>query len=140
MAARQWSMAAEGSDLLAMALELQAEGTGDEEAVASLVEAAHGSATTLMSGCAYALSLARGMPYDSANQRTLRLLTAALQHAVHTSGEEPSEDRDSLLRHIVEVAGGAAMAPPAVASRIAELDADLETLRPASDNEAPASS
>jgi len=132
-------MSVEGSDLLALVLELAAEGGHDEDIVTSLVETACGSPTTLMAACAYALSLARDLPYDSANERTLRLLTQALQRAVHTSGEAPSEDHDSLLRHIVEYSGGAAMTPGAVASRSAAVDADLATLRNSEDSE-PASS
>lgn len=123
----------EGSDLLALVLELSAEESADGEIVDALVVAAHGHPTPLMGACAYALSLARDLPYDTANERTLRLLTEALQRAVHSSGEAPSEDRDSLLRHIMEYSGGSAMAPRAVASRMAELDADLEALRPSED-------
>lgn len=130
----------EGADLLALVLELVAEGSDDDDIVRSLVMAAGGNATTLMGACAYALSLARDMPYDPGNERTLRLLTEALQRAVHTSGESPSEDHDTLLRHIVEYSGGWSVAPDAVAARTAELDADLETLRPSDDGEAAASS
>lgn len=132
-------MAADGPDLLALVLELTADGAGDEEAVASLVEAAHGSASTLMGACAYALSLARDLPYDSANERTLQLLTVALHRAVQASGDVPVDDRATLLRHIVEFSGGAAMAPGAVAERVAELDASLDTLRAAGDSGAPTS-
>ena len=130
----------EGADLLALVLELVAEGSDDDAIVGSLVMAAGGSATTLMGACTYALSLARDMPYDTGNERTLRLLTGALQRVVHTSGAAASDDRDTLLRHIVEYSGGWSMAPPAVASRVAELDADLETLRPTDDDEPAASS
>ncbi len=130
----------EGADLLALVLELAAEGTDDDDIVRSVVMAAGGSATTLMGACTYALSLARDMPYDTGNERTLRLLTEALQRAVHTSGESPSEDHYTLLRHIVEYSGGWSVAPEAVATRTAELDADLETLRPSEDGEAAGSS
>lgn len=127
----------EGADLLALVLELTAEGSGDDDIVSSLVMAAGGSATTLMGACTYALSMARDMPYDTGNERTLRLLTEALQRSVHSSGEIP-EDRDTLLRHIVEYSGGWSMTPPAVASRMAEVEADLETLRPPEDDGAAA--
>jgi hypothetical protein len=133
-------MSMEGADLLALVLELVAEGSDDDDIVGSLVMAAGGSATTLMGACTYALSLARDMPYDAGNERTLKLLTAALQRAVHVSGAASSEDRDTLLRHIVEYSGGWSMTAPAVASRVAELNADLETLRPPDDDGATASS
>ncbi len=126
-------MSMEGADLLALVLELVAEGSDDNEIVSSAVMAAGGSATNLMGACTYALSLTKDMPYDKGNERTLRLLTEALQRAVHTSGETSSEDRDTLLRHIVEYSGGWSMAPDAVATRTAELDAELETLRPPED-------
>lgn len=133
-------MSAEGPELLALALALEAEGADDEQVIASLVELAQGSCISLMGASAYALSLARDMPYDTANERTLSLLTRALQQAVHMSGAVPSDDRATLLRQIVETSGGASMTPGAVASRVAQLDADLETLRITGDGEAPAAS
>lgn len=85
---------------------------------------------------ALALSLARGMPYDAANERTLRLLTRALQQAVHMSGEMSSEDDHAvLLEQIVQYSGRASVEPGAVASRTAELDADLDKLRATGDGE-----
>lgn len=123
-------MATDGPELLALALSLEAEDVADEEAVASLVESAGGSATALMGAYAFALSLARDMPYDTSHERTLGLLTRALQRAVRMSGEhQPPDDAATLLRHIVEVSGQASVGPGAVASRSAELDADIDHLR-----------
>lgn len=131
--ARRWGMSADGPELLALALSLEADGVGEEAAVASLVESAQFSCTKLMAACAYALSLARDMPYDAANERTLQLLTQALQWAVRMTGESASEDHTVLLDQIVESSGRASVAPAAVASRTAEVDADLDKLRAAGD-------
>lgn len=133
-------MLAYGPELLALALSLEADGADDEETVAALVESARCSGTTLMAACTYALSLARDMPYDNANERSLGLLTRALKQAVRMSGEVASQDRAVLLDQIVQSSGRASLAPGAVASRMAELDADLANLRHSSDSEAPATS
>lgn len=122
-------MRPDGPQLLALALELAAHGADDDETVAILVEAAQGSATTLMAAGAYAVSLARDLPHDVAHERTVGLLTLAVQRAVQRSGDPIAEDRAGLLRHILEVSGGAPMTRHAVATRTAELDADLEKLR-----------
>lgn len=131
-------MSADGSELLALALSLEADGTDDEAVIASLVATAQGSATALMSACAYALSLSRDMPYDTANERTLDLLTQAAQQAVRTSGDIPSQDVAPLLQQIVEISGRASVTPGAVASRTAEVDADVEKLRAGGGSEEPA--
>lgn len=127
----------DGPELLALALALEADGATDDEAVASLVEAAECSATTLMGAYAYALSLARDMPYDTSNERTLGLLTRALQRAVRLSGEHQSTDEATLLQHIVEVSGKASVTPSAVASRTAEVEAVVDNLRPPDEDGAP---
>lgn len=123
----------DGPELLALALSLEAEDVSDEEAVVSLVEGAGCSATALMGAYAYALSLARDMPYDTSNERTLGLLTRALQRAVRLSGEQQSSDGATLLQHIVEVSGKASVGPSAVALRTAEVEADVDHLRAAAD-------
>lgn len=123
-------MTTDGRELLALALALEAEDADDEQAVASLVDSAGCSATALMGAYAFALSLARDMPYDTTNERTLRILTQALQRAVRLSGERHDADETAgLLQHIVEVSGQGAVGPGAVASRTAELEADLGHLR-----------
>ena len=126
-------MATAVSELLALALALAHDGDGTSpgtEAVESLVESADGSPTALMGAYALALSLARDMPYDTSNERTLSLITRALQRAVRLSGQRHAADgSDNLLRHIVDVAGQAAFAPDAVASRTAEVEDDLGHLR-----------
>jgi hypothetical protein len=123
-------MATDGRELLAVALGLEAEEPDDELVVAELLEAAEGSPTALMGAYAFALSLARDMPYDTSNERTLAILTRALQRAVRASGERhDSEVTAGLLSHIVEVSGKAAMGPQAVAERVAEVDADVGILR-----------
>ena len=123
-------MTTDGRELLALALALAAEDADDEQAVASLVDSAGCSATALMGAYAFALSLARDMPFDTSNERTLRILTEALQRAVRLCGERHDGDATAgLLQHIVEVSGQAAVAPRAVASRTAELEADLDHLR-----------
>lgn len=129
-------MAAAASELLAQALALAHGGDHetDEQAVAVLVDIAEYSPTALMGAYALALSLARDMPYDTSNERTLSLLTRALQQAVRLSGVHHTPDGTaSLLRHIVEIAGKSAMTPGAVASRTAEIDADVGHLRPHDD-------
>ena len=120
-------MAAAASELLAHALAFSLEGhAGGRDPVDELVEIADCSPTVLMGAYALALTLARDMPYDTSNERTLGLLTQALQRAVRLSGERGSPDGSaSLLRHIVEVAGQSALAPGAVASREAEVEADV---------------
>ena len=128
-------MSADGPELLALALSLESDGVAQEEAVAALLESAQCSCTTLMTACGYALSLVRDMPYDAANERTLELLTQALQRAVRITGEPPSHENTVLLDQIVEISGRASVAPGAVASRMAELDADLDKLRSAGDGE-----
>jgi len=133
--ARRWDMSAGGPELLALALSLEADGVGQEEAVTALLESAQCSCTTLMAACAYALSLVRDMPYDAANERPLQLLTDALQRAVRITGEPPSQDNTVLLDQIVEISGRESVAPGAVASRMAELDADVDKLRAAGDGE-----
>lgn len=123
-------MSAGGSELLALALALEAEDTSDADAVAALVRAADGSPSALMGAYAYALCLAKDLPYDPGNDRTLALLTSALQRAVRDYGEHGRGDGTSLLEHIVEVAGLRQVSTAAVAGRDAELQADLDRLRP----------
>lgn len=125
-------MPATGSELLALALALEVEASSDEEAVAALVAAADASPTALMGAYAYALCLAKDMPYDTSNDRTLGLLTTALQQAVREHGEHGRGDA-ALLEHIVEVSGAAPLSAAAVASRAAALQADLDKLRPPGD-------
>lgn len=127
-------MHADGPELLGLALSLEAAGTDDDEVVTSLLEAARCSVTALMGACTHALSLSRDMPYDETSQRTLDVLTRAAQQAVRMSVDIPSEDRAPLLDHIVEISGRAAVAPGAVASRTAEVDADMDHLRPPGDS------
>ena len=122
-------MSADGSELLALALSLDADGVDEDEAVDSLVMTAEASATTLMGACAYALSLSRDMPYDRANEHTLALLTRAAQQAVRICWNVPSGDRAWLLHQIVEASGRASIGPRAVASRSAEVEADVGKLR-----------
>lgn len=138
--ARQWRMPAYGPELLALALSLGADDADEDEAVAVLIETARCKATSLMGACAYALKLAEDQPYDPSNERVVNLLTRALQQAVRLSGEQPSGDRAILIDQIVEISGRASLAPGAVASRTAEVDADLEKLRAALDHQAPAAS
>lgn len=133
-------MSADGPELFALALSLEADGVEEEDAVSALVESAQCSGTSLMAACAYALSLARDMPYDAVTARTVALLTRALQRAVRLSGQVVSEDHAVLLEQIVQFSGQASVAPGAVASRMAELDADLDKLRSAADGEASAAS
>ncbi|HVM04198.1 MAG TPA: hypothetical protein VM242_03405 [Acidimicrobiales bacterium] len=131
-------MATDGRELLAVALGLEAEELDDELVVAELLEAAEDSPTALMGAYAFALSLARDMPYDTSNERTLAIITRALQRAVRASGERhDSEATAGLLSHIVEVSGRAAVAPQAVAERVAEVDADVGILRHASGDDLP---
>ena len=128
-------MTADGRELLAVALGLEAEEPDDELVIAELLDAAEGSPTALMGAYAFALSLARDMPYDTSNERTLAILTRALQRAVRASGERhDSEATAGLLSHIVEASGKAAMGPQAVAERVAEVDADVGTLRHTDDD------
>ena len=132
--ARRLSMAADGSELLALALSYSTEQVAHIEAVESLVEASGYSPTSLMAACSYAQAMARDKPLDTSNQRTLDLLTRAVQRAAHLagaqdSGEQDAADRAPLMDSIVETAGEAAVAPGAVASRTAELDAAVDSLR-----------
>ncbi|HET7489405.1 MAG TPA: hypothetical protein VFJ85_15870 [Acidimicrobiales bacterium] len=120
-----------GPELLALALALSTEGVPEDEAVGALIDTAQCRATSLMGACAYALKLAEDRPYDASSERIVILLTRALQQAVRMSGEQPSNDRAILLEQIVEFSGRASLAPGAVASRTAEVDADLENLRAA---------
>lgn len=125
-------MATDARELLGLALALASEGDDDERVIDELVEAADGSATALMGAYAFALSLARDLPYDTSNEHTLSVLTRALQRAVRLSGEHHDHDHDGtvgLLRHIEEVAGRAAVRPEAMESRAAEVDADVGSLR-----------
>lgn len=124
-------MTTDGRELLGLALALAAEEPRDDHVVEALVEAAGASPTSLMGAYAFALSLARDLPYDTSNERTLGLLTRALQQAVRLSGLRHDHDHETvgLLRHIEEIAGKAAVRPEAVASRVAEVDADVGTLR-----------
>lgn len=127
---RQWVMTTDGRELLGLALALAADDPVDEHVVEALVEAADCSPIALMGAYAFALSLARDLPYDTSNERTLNLITRALQRAVRLSGERHAHDGTvGLLRHIEEIAGRAAVHPEAVASRVAEVDADLGALR-----------
>lgn len=75
------------------------------------------------------LSLARDMPDDTSHERTLGVLTKALQRAVRLSGERGSSEAPTLLQHIIEVSSRASVAPTAVASRSAEVDAGVDSLR-----------
>lgn len=125
-------------ELLALALELEADSVAEEAAIATLVEAAAGSPITLMGAYAYALSLAHDRPYDLSNEHMLGLLTKALQRAVRLSGEHRSHDGAGLFQHIVDVSGQQAVTPSAVAARTAEVEADLAQLRPAEEPSAPA--
>ncbi|MFP5376776.1 MAG: hypothetical protein ACLGIO_08355 [Acidimicrobiia bacterium] len=124
-------MTTDGRELLGLALALEDEGAEDERVIDALVEASRCSPTALMAAYAFALSLARDLPYDTSNERTLGLITRALQRAVRLSGQRQAADgTPGLLRHIEEVAGQAAVRPDAVASRTAEVDADLVGLWP----------
>ena len=126
-------MTTDGRELLGLALALETESADDERVIAALIDAADCSPTALMGAYAFALSLARDLPYDTSNERTLGLITRALQRAVRLSGQNHAPDGTaSLLGHIVEVAGRAALQPDAVARRTAEVDADVGTLRHAS--------
>ena len=122
-------MPADGPELLAMALSLGIENVADIEAVESLVEASGYSPTSLMAACSYAQAMARDKPLDTTNERTIDLLTRAVQRAAYLAGEQEAADRTPLLEHIVETAGESAVAPGAVASRTAELDAAVDQLR-----------
>lgn len=132
-------MTTDGRELLGLALALESESADDEWVITALIDDAGASPTALMAAYAFALSLARDLPYDTSNERTLSLITRALQRAVRLSGQRHEPDGTaSLLGHIVEVAGRAAVRPEAVALRVAEVDADLGTLRHARAAEAPA--
>lgn len=128
-----------GPELLALALALSTEDVSEEDAVGVLIDTAQCRATSLMGACAYALKLAEDRPYDSSSERVLTILTRALQQAVRLSGEQPSNDRAVLIDQIVEISGRASLDPGAVASRTAEVDADLEKLRAAVEREPTAS-
>jgi hypothetical protein len=122
-------MPADGPQLLALALSLEADEVPGEEAVDALLGAAGHSPTALMGAYAYALCLARDMPYDARNDQTLGLLTRALQRAVRHSADYPGSEGTSLLEHIVEASGMGPLDPSAVASRTAEVQAGLDMLR-----------
>lgn len=122
-------MPADGSELLALALSFGIEDVPDIEAVESLVEASGYSPTSLMAACSYAQAMARDKPLDTTTERTIELLTRAVQRAAYLAGEQESADRAPLMEHIVETAGEAAVTPGAVASRSAELDAAVDQLR-----------
>lgn len=133
-------MPADGSELLALALSYSIEDVADLEAVEALAEASGYSPTSLMSACSYAQAMARDKPLDTSNERTLDLLTRAVQRAAYLSGEQEAADRAPLMEQIVETAGEAAVEPGAVASRTAELDAAVDQLRAGVDAEGPAGS
>ena len=122
-------MPAAGHELLALALSLQVEETDAEAVVDALLESAEHSPTALMGAYAYALCLARDMPYDPGSEHTLGLLTKALHRAVRHAGALRGGEGTNLLEHIVAVSGSAPLAPGAVASRSGELQADVERLR-----------
>jgi len=124
-------MTIDGRELLGLALALAAEDTDDERVVSELVDGSGCSPRALMGAYAFALSLARDLPYDTSNERTLGLLTRALQRAVRLTGQHhgPDDGTDGLLQHIVDVSGRSAVRPEAVASRVAEIDADVGSLR-----------
>lgn len=128
-------MSADGPELLAVALSLaiEVDDFGEETAIEALVEASGCSPSALMGAYAYGLSLAREQPYDASNERTLGFLTRALQRAVRLCGEHQAAEGASLLELIVQVAGSASVTPTAVASRTAEVDADIDHLRPSDD-------
>jgi hypothetical protein len=125
-------------ELLALALELESESVAEESAIATLVEAAGCSPTTLMGAYAYALSLAHDQPYDLSNEHMLGLLTKALQRAVRLSGEQRTHDGAGLFQQIVDVSGRRSVTASAVAARTAEVEADVAHLRPIEDPSAPA--
>lgn len=131
-------MATDGPELLALALSLEADEVPEEEAVGALMQSAEYSPTALMGAYAYALCLARDMPYDPRGEQTLGLLTKALQRAVRHGTEHTGGEGTSLLEHIVEASGMGPLAPSAVASRTAEVRAGLDMLRPAPDDDAAA--
>lgn len=120
----------DGPELLALALELEADAVAPESAIATLLEAAGRSPTTLMGAYAYAHSLAEDQPYDECTEHMLDLLTKALQRAVRLTGKNQVTDAPGLYQHIIDVSGRGSVAPGAVASRMAEVDADIDLLRP----------
>lgn len=123
----------DGPELLALALELEADAVGVDAAVTTLVEAAGSSLTSLMSAHAYARSLAQDRPYDASTLHMVDLLSRALKRAKRLYEEQPRPDPTSLFQHIIDISGSAAVSPDAVASRTAEVDADVEHLRPHDD-------
>lgn len=125
-------MSSDATELLALALSLATEVDefGDDTAVEALVESSGCSPSALMGAYAYALSLAREQPYDASNERTLGFLTKSLQRAVRLCGEHQAAEGASLLELIVKASGSASFTPTAVATRTAEVDADIDHLRP----------
>lgn len=117
-------------ELLALALELEADAVATETAIATLVEASGHSPTALMGAYAYARSLAEDQPYDQCTEHMLELLTKALQRAVRLTGEQPTTEGAGLFQHIIDVSGSESVNPSAVASRMAEVEAGVEHLRP----------
>ena len=128
-------MAADASELLALALSFEAEVVTDLEAVELLVESSGYRTTHLMAACSYAVAMARDLPFDPSTPRTLRLLSRAVQRAAVLSGEQPSPERATLLEQIVEISGHGAMAPGAVESRSVELEEALARLRSTADGD-----
>ena len=122
-------MPAAGHELLALALAMHSDEIDDGEIVDALLESAEHSPTALMGAYAYGLCLARDMPYDPGSEHTLNLLTRALHRAVRHAGALRGGEGTTLLEHIVAVSGSAPLDPGAVASRTADMHADVERLR-----------
>lgn len=117
-------------ELLALALELEADAVATETAIATLVEASGHSPTALMGAYAYAHSLAEDQPYDPCTEHMMELLTKALQRAVRLTDEQSGGEAAGLFQHIVDVSGSDSVDPSAVALRTAEVEAGVEHLRP----------